>query len=269
MKTKTSKTAKPARSSVRIKKTIAPVTVAPVEKADDPTIGALTEKAVAPITVAEYSGLQQAFDFLNAKLFDGALPNVVITLECRAHSGGHFSPDRFTWRIGDDGHREHKISLNPDGFPGQTDEFIISILLHEMDHLWQQVFGKKKRKSYTYHDKEWAAKMKSQGLMPSNSGMVGGKETGQKMSHYIIPGGAYQQTFAALAASGWELKLQSTIFAGGEKKPKKDKTKYTCPSCGLNMWANIPDADISCNSCRCVMPAETPASQSYDQQAAE
>ena len=235
MKTKTTK---PARSNVRTKKADDPVAVAPVEKADP------------PITVAEYSGLQQAFDFLNIMLFDGALPNVVILLQRRAHSGGHFSPDRFTWRIGDDGHREHKISLNPDAFPGQTDEYIISILLHEMDHLWQQVFGNKKRKSYSYHDKEWAAKMKSQGLMPSNSGMVGGKETGQKMSHYIVPGGAYQQTFAALAASGWELKLQSTIFAGGEKKPKKDKTKYTSPSCGLNMWANIPDADISCNSCR-------------------
>jgi predicted SprT family Zn-dependent metalloprotease len=223
------------------------------------------KKADAPITVAEYTGLQEAFDFLNTKLFDGTLPNVVILLQRRAHSGGHFAPDRFTSRAGSGGY--HEISLNPNGFTGQTDKFIISILLHEMDHLWQQVFGKKQRKSYSYHDKEWAAKMKSQGLMPSNTGMVGGKETGQRMSHYILPGGAYEQAFAELAAGGWKLNLESTIYPGGEKNPKKDKTKYTCSSCGLNMWANIPDADISCNSCRCVMPAERPASQSYDQAA--
>ena len=100
--------------------------------------------------------------------------------------------------------------------------------------------------------------MKLIGLMPSNTGAVGGKETGQRMSHYILPDGAFAQAFAELAATGWKLNLQSTIYAGGEKKPKKDKTKYTCPSCGLNMWANIPDADISCNSCQCVMPAERP-----------
>jgi hypothetical protein len=32
--------------------------------------------------------------------------------------------------------------------------------------------------------------MKTVGLYPSNSGMIGGKETGQQMQHYIIPDGA-------------------------------------------------------------------------------
>jgi SprT-like family len=117
---------------------------------------ARTKKADAPITVAEYSGLQQAFDFLNTKLFDGALPNVVILLQRRAYSGGHFAPDRFTSRAGASG-GYHEISLNPDGFIGQTDLFIISILLHEMTHLWQQVFGKPP--SRNYHDRQWSAKM--------------------------------------------------------------------------------------------------------------
>ena len=38
-----------------------------------------------------------------------------------------------------------------------------------------------------YHNKEWAAKMKAIGLMPSNSGAVGGKETGQQMSPTFCP----------------------------------------------------------------------------------
>lgn len=243
-KTKTARKTKPALSSVRTK------------KPDEPTA----------ITMKEYGALEEAFDFLNSKLFDGMLQNVQLVYGRRAHSGGHFAPDRFTYRVGNGG-REHELSLNPDAFVGRADEWIVSILLHEMCHLWQHLFGQKKRKNYSYHDKEWAMRMKALGLMPSNTGAVGGKETGQRMQHYIVPGGAYQQAFAALAASGWKLNLQSTIIAGGEKKPKKDKTKYTCPSCGLNMWANIPDADISCNSCRCVMPAERADVASYDQAA--
>ena len=273
LKQLTAQNEEPPRSSVRTKKADDPV--APVEKADDPTIGELLDDASelldekpddpVAITMLEYGGLQDAFDFLNAKLFDGKLPNVVILLQRRAHSGGHFAPDRFTRRAGGGGY--HEISLNPNGFTGQSDQYIISILLHEMTHLWQQVFGKPP--SRAYHDRQWASKMESLGLMPSNTGMVGGRRTGARMSHFILPGGPYTQAFAELAATGGKLNLESTIYAGGSKAPK-NKTKYTCPSCGLNLWGNIADADISCNPCRCVMPAERPAVQSYDaQQAAE
>jgi hypothetical protein len=46
-----------------------------------------------------------------------------------------------------------------------------------------------------------AAKMKLIGLQPSSTGMVGGKETGQHMDHYIIPGGRFEQVYDILAAS--------------------------------------------------------------------
>jgi SprT-like family len=231
------------------------------KKADEPV-----EKADEPVTTAEYNGLQAAFDFLNAKLFAGALKNVVILLQRRAHSGGHFSPDRFTRRVG--GGEHHEISLNPDGFVTKSDEWIISVLLHEMVHEWQHLFGQKKRASYGYHDKEWAAKMESLGLQPSNSGMVGGKRTGQQMQHYIIPHGPYAQAFAELAASGWKLKLESTIYPGGEKKKDESHTKFVCPACGWIVRGK-PDTVVIHEPCGRRMLAERPASQfqSYDQAA--
>jgi hypothetical protein len=138
--------------------------------------------------------------------------------------------------------------LNPDGFTGRTDEWIVSILLHEMCHLWQHHFGTaKKRKNYGYHDKEWARKMVSLGLMPSNTGAVGGKVTGQKMSHYVLDGGAYQQAFAALATRGWKLNLQSAPHIGANKKPPS-KVKFTCLGCGSNMWGK-PDSQDICGDC--------------------
>jgi hypothetical protein len=38
--------------------------------------------------------------------------------------------------------------------------------------------------------------MKAIGLQPSSTGMVGGKETGQHMSDYEIPGGPFSTAFS-------------------------------------------------------------------------
>jgi hypothetical protein len=196
------------------------------------------------ITMLEYGGLQTTFDYLNRVLFDGMLPDVFITYQRKAHSGGYFSPNRFTDRV-DDRDAHHEIALNPDGFVGKSDKWIASILVHEMAHLWQQVFGRPSKRGY--HNKEWAAKMESLGLMPSNSGMVGGKRTGSQMSHYVIPGGACEQAFDALAAAGWKLNLESTIHTGATKAPPS-KLRYTCPICAANAWAK-PDSKLICEAC--------------------
>jgi hypothetical protein len=39
----------------------------------------------------------------------------------------------------------------------------------------------------SYHDRQWAATMKEIGLRPSTTGEPGGKETGQSVTHYILP----------------------------------------------------------------------------------
>jgi hypothetical protein len=52
------------------------------------------------ITPIEYGGLQEAYDHFNATLFEGALPDVFITYQRRANSGGYFAPDRFSGRAG-------------------------------------------------------------------------------------------------------------------------------------------------------------------------
>ena len=37
------------------------------------------------------------------------------------------------------------------------------------------------------------------GLMPSDTGEAGGKRTGQSITHYIIPGGKFEQVFNTLS----------------------------------------------------------------------
>jgi predicted SprT family Zn-dependent metalloprotease len=155
---------------------------------------ATTKEAITP---AEYGAFQEAYDFFNAELFGSSLPPVLVTLQRHAKARGYFSPERFSGR-NEAKATAHELAMNPDSFTGCTDEFILSTLTHEMAHVWQQTHGAPPRRSY--HDRQWAAKMKEIGLQPSATGAPGGKETGQSVTHYIIPGGAYAKAYAKLNA---------------------------------------------------------------------
>lgn len=222
--------------------------------------------ATAAITRIEYSGLQTAFDFFNVALFDGKLANAFITYQRKPHSAGYFAPDRFAGRI--EQGKLPEIALNPDSFFGESDQAACQTLVHEMCHGWQHLFGKPSRGGY--HNREWASKMKSIGLMPSATGKPGGREVGQHMSDYAIPDGAFVRAFAKLERKGWRLNLESAMRPGSQVKGPSSKTKFSCPSCQANAWGK-PDLAISCIPCGARMMSiapDAPASRSYEQQAA-
>jgi SprT-like family len=211
-------------------------------------------------TPLEYGALYAAFEHFNKELFGGCLPDVFIAYQRKAGMLGHFSADRYSGRVDELG--RHELALNPDSFIERADKQIASTVVHEMVHHWQHHFGK--TGSRGYHNKEWAAKMKAVGLQPSNTGAIGGKETGQRMSHYIIPGGPFVQSYNKLAATGWKLNLQSAPRPGGTGKPNKDRPKSTCPRCGGNAWSK-PNYQLACVDCGNIPMVQE--FQSYDQAA--
>ena len=198
-----------------------------------------------PITTVEYGAFQNAYDFFNKQLFAGSLPHVLVTLQRHANTRGYFSPERFNGRASPAA-TTHELALNPDTFSGRSDELILSTLAHEMAHVWQHVHGTPPRRSY--HDRQWAAKMKEIGLQPSDTGEPGGKETGQKVTHYIIRGGAYAKAYARLKAQGLALHWQSAPESKQAKAKANSKTKFTCPYSEQNAWAK-PDAQLICGTC--------------------
>jgi hypothetical protein len=135
------------------------------------------------------------------------------------------------------------------------------VLAHEMVHLQQYRFGDPSSRGY--HNKQWSTMMKAIGLQPSSTGAVGGKETGQRMSHYVLPDAAFAQSFKRLAATGWQLNLQSAPHAVGSKKKVESKTKFTCGDCGQNAWGK-PDLAIACEHCGQHMHPAKHADVSYD-----
>lgn len=190
------------------------------------------DQTVKP-TKETYDQLQHAYERLNTSLFGGELPNCLITLQRRRRTYGYFSGARFTR---DDGQAADEIALNPAHFRDRSVEEVLATLAHEMVHLWQHHFGTKGRGRY--HNKEWAAKMKAIGLQPTDTGVEGGKETGDKVHHLIISGGRFERAVSRLTGKGYgltwtenpKIKAVSSTKAEEAVQSKSGKrVRYDCP----------------------------------------
>lgn len=191
--------------------------------------------------------LNGAFACFNTALFGGKLPPCIITISSSGRQNGHYAKQRFTARktetLDDKNQYMDEIALNPDSFD-REDILILSTLVHEMCHLWQDAFGEASRAAY--HNKEWGTKMEELGLMPSDIGLEGGKRTGQKMGHYIIYGGQFEER-AKTYLNNFLLDYRGQKARVSSPK-KKSKVKYTCAECGQNAWAK-PEANLMCGIC--------------------
>lgn len=149
-----------------------------------------------------YAELQHAFDVFNYRLFNNELPKCLITLQRKANTTGYFSKARF---IATKNKHEftHELALNPEYFGVNTIIETMQTIAHEMCHLWQDEYGTPSRK--TYHNSEWANKMQSIGLMPSDTGRPGGKRTGQYMADYPMEDGLFLQVCRELFATDYNL----------------------------------------------------------------
>ncbi|MFA0809379.1 SprT-like domain-containing protein [Microbulbifer epialgicus] len=147
-------------------------------------------------TEALYSSLQMAYDHFNTELFDGRLPNVIFTMQRQQKCMGYLSPDR--WASTERDQHCHELAINP-SFIGKSSLLnTCQTLVHEACHVWQYSDTSATPSRNGYHNTEWALKMEGIGLMPSHTGLPGGKKTGQKMSDYPILGGQFLEACRTL-----------------------------------------------------------------------
>ncbi|MCR5858270.1 sprT domain-containing protein [Mesorhizobium sp. J428] len=216
-------------------------------------------------TVETYALWQAAFNFYNARLFQGKLQNCVITLK-RGRPLGTFCPRAFQDR---DGIPAHEISMNPTWFEASGDVGSLSIFVHEMTHQWREDLGKPNRKGGKgaggYHDLQWAEKMEAIGLMPSKTGEPGGARTGFQMAHYIIEGGLFERVCAELLGSGHVVEWRdnrmnrpaSPVVAAPAMAPaiaKNTRTRFVCGGCDLRAWSRS-NAHLACTTCNLPLAA--------------
>lgn len=221
-----------------------------------------------------------AYDAFNQRLFDGALPACLLTLQREKRTYGYFSRDRFGMKSGQ---TTDEIALNPEYFAVVPLVETLQTIAHEMAHLWQAHFGTPGRGRY--HNAEWADKMESIGLMPSATGRPGGRRVGDRMADYPIDGGPFVKAVADLVeaqgfgiswfdrftapralypaaepgeltelpaaaldvatASGLQVHSAATVPAGTNRS---NRVRYSCAGCGLNMWGK-PNVRVACMNC--------------------
>lgn len=244
-----------------------------------------TQETNGSPTVGFYAQLQLAFDHFNEHLFESKLPPCLITLRSSSRHYGYHHKDRF---INLRGTMIDELGLHPGFFTLRPVEEVLSTLVHEMVHHWQDTYGQPSRSNP--HNRQWADKMREIGLEPSASGLPGGKDTGQSMSHFIKPGGAFINACHSLLVQGFELpwfdrhlpretltaqERQVALKEAGvavavstpliEQLPKAvegqqtvvrppprqevDRVKYTCAGCGVKAWAKS-GIRISCGDCK-------------------
>jgi predicted SprT family Zn-dependent metalloprotease len=193
-------------------------------------------------TSEAYPELMVAHRYFNERLFGGDLPTCLFTLNRKPGSRGYFSAGRFENRNGE---ITDEIALNPDCFRQRSDRETLSTLVREMVHLWQSRFGKRQSRS-SYHNQEWAEKMESLGLIPSDTGYPGGKRTGQRMTHYIQEGGPFDRLCAHLLNQGFKISWKSIATKKSGKSGRR--VTYTCASCMATVWGKEGLA-IHCDNC--------------------
>jgi predicted SprT family Zn-dependent metalloprotease len=196
------------------------------------------------ITESTYCDLTNAYAFFNEQLFSNSLPDCLITYKRKNRAYGYFCGQRFVTRDGAD--ITDEIALNPSHFLARTTEEILSTLVHEMAHQWQHHEGSPSRSGY--HNREWADKMISVGLMPSQTGLPGGRETGPKVTHYIVEGGPFDIACAELIARGINVHYVERTRDSDAKK-SASKTRYECPNCSVRAWAK-PGVKLICDECQ-------------------
>lgn len=232
--------------------------------------------------VQDYVTLSDCYDLFNERFFDGRLRGCVLTFEDRGQLFGYFRERGF---IGLDAkERRDEICLNPRHFLSNTGDLeLLQTLLHEQVHQWQCQFGKPSLR--TYHNREWADKMLSVGLVPSDTGRPGGSMTGQRMADYPAEGGRFlevagdilkkrklitwykegvaikrAQEYAALptaevaplvAALAASLPTNSES-SEDESRPKPtvapSKVSYRCSKCKARAWGK-PGLSLICGTC--------------------
>ena len=194
-----------------------------------------------------YSEMSHAYSAFNRDLFGNKLPPCLITVQRQSRTYGFFPAKSWNNQVGA---ITDEIILNPVQLEAYSAQDILSMLAHEMTHLWQYHFGKPSRTGY--HNREWANQLTAIGLQPSDTGEPGGKRTGQRMSHYVIEGGLFLQASRVLIGQGigtsWcEWTGTDTAQPRGRQKTSS-RSKYSCIVCGLNAWAK-PNASLYCGTC--------------------
>ncbi len=205
---------------------------------------------------AEY--LKKLYWILNDKYFDSSLDDIIITIQDKAGTFGHFSLAK-VWRITDMEER-HEINISA-AHLNRPIKNVISTLLHEMVHYYNfQNNIKDVSANGVYHNKEFKKAAEARGLIISQHPRYGWTltEPSKDLINWIeqmgfvdvalYRKGAYENGGGGDGGLGGKDDGTGDGDSGGKVKKKSSTRKYRCP-CGVNVRAT-KEVYIICGLCR-------------------
>lgn len=214
-----------------------------------------------PPTYRQAAALIAMFDYYNAELFNNELDRTAIIL-CWTHrksiTGGFFCADKWT---DEDGRKISELAINANLMRSTTLTTLHKIMAHEMVHALQHQRGTSGREGY--HNADFCNICREIGLPPVNAKTNEEVQPGggaPSCGNNVAEDGAFLAAFRALPDDavfpfesdpiegdgsdqdgdddGGEGEGEGSDGPAEEKKPRRGvRSRYTCPVCGLRVWA--------------------------------
>ena len=199
-------------------------------------------------TMSELSlSLTNTYNKLNADLFGGELPKVIITFEPGQKQGTFgWIYDKKNWVQGKE--ERYNINISSD-YLNRPASDIVGTLVHEMCHLYALVNGiKDTSRGNTYHNKKFAEIANNHMLVAFEVEHIG---YSTKPSEQLIEWTNENCPFTSIRLT----KKLEPEKQGKSDKPKQSMRKYICPQCGLIIRAT-KDCRVMCIECQKEMEKE-------------
>ena len=206
--------------------------------------------------------LETAYNVLNERYFDNALPVAMITIQSSRGAYGHCTTQK-VWASATELYYELNLGAE---YLDRPIENVLATLMHEMVHIYCMENGiKDTSNAGRYHNIRFKREAEKRDLIISKAQYIGWSVTEPseafiKNVHDFGLGVACENhrlggEVTSISVGGSNLGGNDTDNCGADtnKKPKKSSTrKYVCPDCGNSVRAT-KDVNIICGDCDKVM----------------
>ncbi len=183
--------------------------------------------------------LYEQVDLMRAELFDGKVPEVVLSFDVTdRRTLGHYHLRRNGLGV------RWALNLNPVHLARPVFE-VLATLLHELAHAWQHEHGTPSKPPH--HNREFRDRCEAFGVPTDEGGHDLGVRNGTPFEAYCRRHGVAFPADASQDCAPAE--APKPLLPVPPVKPKGSKMKkWTCP-CGVNVRVAIASFDATCNRC--------------------
>lgn len=192
--------------------------------------------------------LENAYDVLNVRYFEGMLPEVVITVQSSPRAYGHYTPYD-AWKEQEVGYREINIGAERLNRPIED---TIATLIHEMVHHYCAMNGiKDTSRGGTYHNKRFKAECEKRDLVIGYDSKIGHSPTSPSdgLIAFIEEQGWSGIDLSRVSGTGLSVGPSGGNMGGNMGgSSKRSVRKYQCPVCGCSVRATKA-VNVGCLDC--------------------